>query len=83
MKNFVFQAYSIENIKLVTSERRSSNFVPEMALFPNIYIIFFFFSFDLRKMTDHFVQTNFNEMNKLSELFSSSKITTYGGQFLL
>ena len=36
-KNF-FQAYYVENIKLVVSERISSNIVPEMVLFPKIYI---------------------------------------------
>ena len=38
LKNFVFQAYSLENLKLVASERRSSNIVPEMVLFQEIYI---------------------------------------------
>lgn len=35
-KNF-FQAYDVENIKLVASEKRSFNNVPEMVLFPKIY----------------------------------------------
>ena len=35
-KNF-FQAYDVENIKLVPSERWSSNIVPEIVLFPKIY----------------------------------------------
>ena len=43
LKNFVFQGYSVDNIKLVASERRSSNIVPEMVLSPKIYIRIFFF----------------------------------------
>ena len=43
-----FQAYYVENIiRLVASERISSNFVPEMVLFPKIYIKIYIFSFDL------------------------------------
>ena len=38
LKKFVFRAYAVENIKLLASERRSSNIVPEMVLFPNVYI---------------------------------------------
>ena len=52
MKNCVFQAYGVENIKLIASERRRSNIVPKMVLFPKIDIkifikILIFFSFDL------------------------------------
>ena len=43
LKNFVFWAYDVENIKLVASERRSSNIVPEMVLFPEIYMKILFF----------------------------------------
>ena len=37
-KNFVFQAYGLETVKLVASKRRISNIVPEMVLFPKIFI---------------------------------------------
>ena len=37
-KNFVFQAYDLENIKLVASERRSINIVPKMVVIPKICI---------------------------------------------
>ena len=43
LKNFVFQTYGVENIKLIASERRSSNIVPEMVLFPNIYIYIYIY----------------------------------------
>ena len=48
-ENCVFQAYVVENIKLVAGERRSLNIVPEMVLFPEIYmkIHYVLFSFDL------------------------------------
>ena len=38
LKNFVFQARVAENIKLVASERRSSNIVTETVFYPKIYI---------------------------------------------
>ena len=47
LKNFVFQTYGVENIKLIASERRSSNIVPEMVLFPNIYIYIYIYIFHL------------------------------------
>ena len=43
LKKFFFQSYDVENIKLVARERRSSNIVPEMVLFPKIYIKKHFF----------------------------------------
>ena len=43
LKNYVFQAYGKENIKLVTSERRSFNIVPEMFFFPKIYVKMYIF----------------------------------------
>ena len=39
--------FDVENIKLVASERGSSNTEPEMVLFPKIHIKKFFFPFDL------------------------------------
>ena len=43
-KKIFFQAYYVENIKLLASERINSNIVPEMVLFPKIYIkIYIFF----------------------------------------
>ena len=47
LKNFVFQTYGVENIKLIASERRSSNIVPKMFLFQKAYIKIYLFSFDL------------------------------------
>ena len=47
LKKFFFQAYYVENIKLVASERIISNIVPKMVLFPKIYIKIYNFSFDL------------------------------------
>ena len=46
-KKKFFQAYYVENMKLVASERISSNIVAEMVLFPKIYINIYIFSFDL------------------------------------
>ena len=46
-KNCIFQVYSVENIKLIASERRSSNIVPEMVLFPKMYATVYIFSFGL------------------------------------
>ena len=37
LKNFVFQARVVKNIKLVASERRSSNIVTEIVFYPKIY----------------------------------------------
>ena len=46
-KNCIFQVYSVENIKLIATERRSSNIVPKMFLFQKAYIKIYLFSFDL------------------------------------
>ena len=37
-KKFFFQAYYVENIKPLAGEGISSNIVPEMVLFPKMYI---------------------------------------------
>ena len=56
LKNFVFQAYGVENIKLIASERRSSNIIPEMVLFPNIYIYKYIFHLIFEKWMIFFCQ---------------------------
>ena len=61
-KNFVFQVYDLENIKLGASERRSINIVPKMVVVPKICIKI---SFDHWKRAHLFMPTNFNEMNEL------------------
>ena len=47
LKNFIFQAYGLKNIKLVASKRRNSNIVIKVVLFPKIYRKICIFSFDL------------------------------------
>ena len=41
LKRFVFQAYCAEHITLNAGERRSSNIISKMVLFPIIYHILF------------------------------------------
>ena len=77
MKNFIFQAYGVENIKHVASERRSSNIIPEMVLCPKIYIKIYVISFDLWKLTHLFVSTNFSKMNELCNPESFCPKITY------
>ena len=54
LKNFVFQAYGLENIKLVACERRSSIIVPEMVLF-----LLYFFHFIFEKNDSSFRANKF------------------------
>ena len=49
LKKIFFQAYYVENVKLVASERISSNTAPEMVLFPKIYVKTYFFHLIFKK----------------------------------
>ena len=83
MKIFVFQAYGVKNIKFVASERRSSNIVPEIVLFPKMYKKCLFFNLFFEKWLIFLCQQILVKwMNCLTlNFFSSSKITY--GQLLL
>ena len=76
LKNCVFQAYGVENIKLVASERRSSIVVPKMVLFPKIYFKkkFFFHLIFEKWLIFSWQQFLAKWMNCLTDFFSSSKI---------